>query len=185
MLLIFGLGNPGAEYESTRHNIGFMVVDRLAEKRKCKLSDFRFQSYIGETIIRGRPVLLAKPQTFMNCTGPAIRKICNAHGIEPADAMVICDDFNLPLGKLRFRRSGSDGGHNGLASVIEELKTNQFPRLRFGIGDFGRRKPMDFVLTDFTSAEEEEVEQAIEQAVQALNVWIATGIDNTMNRFNS
>lgn len=185
MQIVFGLGNPGAEYEKTRHNIGFRVVQHLAGIHRTQISIFRFQSLIGKVRIREQPVLLAMPQTYMNSCGPALRRLLEEYGETPASALIVCDDFHLPLGQIRIRRRGSSGGHRGLMSIGSALATESFPRLRVGIGPLGKEDTQEFVLEAFPAREKKEVETAVESAVQAVEVWIEAGIETAMNRFNT
>jgi PTH1 family peptidyl-tRNA hydrolase len=182
---ILGLGNPGSGYAATRHNLGFMVLDRLCRRRRLKFGRVRGRSLRAEGKISGRKLVLAKPTTYMNLSGLAAEEIIRTYNLEPQNLLVVCDDLNLPLGRLRLRLRGSDGGHKGLASVISSLATDGFPRLRLGIG---RENPeidqVRFVLEPFDADEKEAVEEILDQAVACLKVFIESGPEEAMNRFN-
>ena len=185
MQVALGLGNPGVRYASTRHNIGFMVVDHLAAR--CGV-DWQHRADVQGQVVRvvlgGREVLLAKPQTYMNRSGRTAAALCAQWEVPPEDVLVIFDDFLLDFGRLRFRRGGSDGGHNGLASVLEALNTEAIPRLRLGIGiPPAGADIIDYVLDPFSPAD--EVEDLIERGNEALEVYYAEGIEAAMNKFNS
>ena len=184
MKIIFGLGNPGEEYQRTRHNVGFMAIQRLAEPSGCCVSNFRFRSLTGEAIIQGHPAVLALPQTFMNRCGPALRDLLDEFSETPENSIVVCDDFNLPLGRIRVRSGGSSGGHRGLDSVAESLGTDEFPRLKIGIGHYGERDPVDFVLGEFTAEETGRLRPTLDTVVQAIETWAASGVEEAMNLFN-
>lgn len=184
--LIVGLGNPGAEYEATRHNVGFVVVDALAEKARVTLAyDGRADALMGEGRVRGRPLVLAKPQTYMNRSGSSVKHLLRRYGLQPADLLVLVDDINLPLGKLRLRERGSSGGHNGVDDIIDALGTDDFPRLRLGIGStFDRGGQVDFVLSPFEPDERPVIETSIQRARDAAIAYVTDGIVTAMNRFN-
>jgi PTH1 family peptidyl-tRNA hydrolase len=182
--LVIGLGNPGGKYEGTRHNVGFDVVDRLAEGPRRQPFARKFDGLLAESEIDFRQVLLLKPQTFMNLSGRSVRQVSQFYKIDPTDMLVICDDLALPLGKLRIRTGGSDGGQKGLRDITAQLGTDQIPRLRVGIGERGPIEAVDFVLTRFRPAERPVIEDAIIQSTQAVAVWITQGIEAAMNRFN-
>ena len=184
MQIALGLGNPGVRYASTRHNIGFMVVDHLAAR--CGV-DWQHQADVQGQVVRvvlgGQEVLLAKPQTYMNRSGRTAAALCAQWEVLPEDVLVIFDDFLLDFGRLRLRRGGSDGGHNGLASVLEALNTEAVPRLRLGIGiPSAGAGVIDYVLEPFSPAD--EVGNLIERGNAALEVYYAEGIEAAMNRFN-
>ena len=185
MKLIVGLGNPGAKYRGTRHNIGFEVVDEIARRR-----DLVFESSPAEAMMareRGpdAELMLAKPLTFMNLSGFAVGALVRYFRIDFGDLLVVTDDINLTLGRLRARRGGSDGGHNGLRSVIELLGTDQIPRLRVGVdrGD-ARRDLADHVLAVFDESEQETIRTAITDAGDAAEMFVAGGIEAVMNQYN-
>jgi PTH1 family peptidyl-tRNA hydrolase len=181
--LVVGLGNPGKEYVGTRHNIGFDVVDRLAAKWDCSLRNrSKFAAEVGEA----GGVTLVKPQTFMNRSGAAVARLVNWLKLTPADVLVVVDDADLPLGQLRLRPSGGSGGHNGLRSIIEALGSEEFARLRVGIG---RRAPVgvditNHVLGRFDASEREAARAATETAVEAVECCRKEGLTAAMNRFN-
>ena len=183
--LIIGLGNPGKEYDGTRHNIGFAVVDALARRHGIAVTKRDFQALIGDGRIGDARVFLMKPQTFMNLSGQSAAAFLRMKPLEHADIMVVTDDISLPLGRLRLRAEGSAGGHNGLKSLIAHLHGQSFPRLRFGVG--APRDPsvqIDFVLGRFGRGEQAEVEDGIERSIAALEMWLTDGIQPAMNQFN-
>ncbi len=184
MLAVLGLGNPDEEYRHTRHNLGYRVVEAVAEAAGVQFGRRRFESLVTEAQLGSEKVLLCKPQTYMNASGRAARAVRDFFNLEPAAMLVVCDDFNLELGRLRVRRGGSSGGHNGLESVAVELGTPEFPRLRLGIGA-ARGSTVDYVLSRFRPAEEELVTGAAARAADAVRCWAAEGIDACMNRFNT
>jgi PTH1 family peptidyl-tRNA hydrolase len=184
--LIVGLGNPGPEYAAHRHNIGFWVVDALA--RSHGLSFARRQdvrAHVAAGQIGDRAVLLAKPQTFMNLSGRAVMRLSATHAIPPEYILVVYDDLDLPLGRLRLRPAGSSGGHKGMRSIIDCLGTESFPRLRIGIDrPPGRMDPADYVLHPFDAQQQPYMAGVIEQAVAAIECWLTDGIVTAMDRFN-
>jgi PTH1 family peptidyl-tRNA hydrolase len=182
--LVVGLGNPGSKYEGTRHNIGFEVVDRLAAGGTGARFTRKFEGLLAETEIDFRRVLLLKPETFMNLSGRAVAQAVRFYKLEPADLLVVCDDLSLPLGKLRIRPGGSDGGQKGLRDIIAQIGTEGFARLRIGIGDRGPIDAPDFVLSRFRSAERPIIGDALILATQAVAVWVTQGVAAAMNRFN-
>jgi PTH1 family peptidyl-tRNA hydrolase len=185
MKLIVGLGNPGKKYEQTRHNVGFAVVDRLAARFGDGVAKDKFAGRMMEATIAGERSLLLWPETLMNLSGESVGPAYEFYKLELADVLVVCDDFNLPLGKLRFRREGSAGGQKGLADIIRRLGTEEFGRLRLGIGPVPEQwDAADFVLGRFDSAERDEIDQAVERAIEGVGCWAAEGIAVSMNRFN-
>ena len=182
--LVVGLGNPGSKYESTRHNIGFEVVERLARGGAGASFSRKFEGLLAETEIDFRRVLLLKPETFMNLSGRSVRQALQFYKIELPDLFVICDDLSLPLGKLRIRGGGSDGGQKGLRDIAAQLGSSDFARLRIGIGDRGPIDASDFVLSRFRPAERPIIDDALITATQAVAVWATQGLDVAMNRFN-
>ncbi len=185
--MIVGLGNVGREFEGTRHNVGFMVADEVASKFKKKFLPGKGEYYVSEMRHAGEAVVLLKPTTFMNNSGVAVKDAAEKFGIELKDLLVICDDFNISLGKLRLRKNGSDGGHNGIYSIIYHLNDDGFPRLRCGIGTeevTPGRDMADFVLSKFEAEEIPEVEKMVKSAADAVFVFINEGIETAMNRFN-
>ena len=182
--IIIGLGNPGSEYDGTRHNIGFEVVDQMAEKMKESFKT-KGQSQIVWGKWRGRPLGLAKPQTFMNRSGLAVEELVRKNSLDPQDILVIVDDIHLPPGKVRIRQRGGTGGHNGLEDIADWLDSNEFPRIRIGIGsDFGRGQQADYVLSRFTEEERTLMDGIVDHARNAAFSFVIDGITLTMNRFN-
>lgn len=185
MKLIVGLGNPGKKYEGTRHNVGFEVLARLARECGAEPPRKKFDAQVCECPLAGEKSLLVAPQTFMNRSGGSVRQVLDFYQVSPADVLVVCDEFQLPLGLLRMRAAGTDGGHNGLADVIRSLGTNEFPRLRIGIGPVPDRwDPADFVLGKFTAAEREIIDVEIARASDAVRLWAGEGVAPAMNRYN-
>src|SRR3954451_10731427 len=182
--LVVGLGNPGSKYEGTRHNIGFEVIDRLAEGGAGARFTRRFDALVAEAEIDFRRVLLLKPETFMNLSGRSVGQAVRFFKLPLADLLVVCDDLSLPLGKLRIRGGGADGGQKGLRDIIAHLGTDVFARLRIGIGDRGQLDAADFVLSRFRSAERPVADDALILATQAVAVWTTQGLAAAMNRFN-
>lgn len=184
--IIAGLGNPGREYENTRHNAGFMAVDRLAEKHGAKISRIKFKGTVGDCQIEGRRVLLLKPGTFMNLSGQSLREAMAFYKIPPERTLVVFDDINLPPGRLRVRRKGSDGGHNGMKNIIYLSGSDQFPRIKLGVG----QKPnpeynlADWVLSRFTQADLKELDAALDNACAAAGLILRGEIDKAMNLYN-
>lgn len=182
--LIAGLGNIGAEYAGTRHNIGFDVLDELAKRMEVSWSTDRL-AYVAAGSMRGRNVWLIKPTTYMNLSGKAIQYWLKQTGVPQENLLVITDDLSLDLGRLRTRLKGSDGGHNGLKSIQESLGSQAYPRMRFGIGnDFSKGKQVDFVLGKWKDAEMPDVQAAIEKAVAAASCFVLRGVEAVMNEFN-
>ena len=182
--LVVGLGNPGSKYEATRHNIGFDLVDRLASGGSGARFSKKFEGLLAESEIDFRRILLLKPETFMNLSGRSVVPALRFYKLEPADLLVVCDDLNLPLGKIRIRKGGSDGGQKGLRDITAQLGTEDYARLRVGIGERGSIDAADFVLSRFKLAERPIIDDALIIASQAVAVWVAQGIDPAMNRFN-
>jgi PTH1 family peptidyl-tRNA hydrolase len=185
MKIILGIGNPGARYAETRHNVGYMVLDRLAAAHGLKGWKKRFHSLAVEGTIRGERVLLLKPETYVNESGRALRAAVDWCRVQPEDVMVALDDLNLDLGRLRVRPEGRGGGHNGLESIISHMGTSGVPRLRIGIGGAGPGEAVDRVLSRFSAAERPMVDEAVQRAVDALCVWIEAGIGRCQNEFNA
>lgn len=186
MKLIVGLGNPGSKYAETRHNVGFHVVAELARRFSTAAPKARFQGEVAEARIEGQPCLLLCPQTYMNQSGRSVLEARDFYKIEHRDLLVICDDFSLPLGKLRIRSQGSSGGQKGLDDVIRRLSADDIPRLRIGIGPVKEGwDPADFVLGRFTKDDLPVINQAILRAADAVVVWVRNGIQETMNQFNA
>jgi len=187
---VVGLGNPGDRYSGTRHNVGFDVVEAFAKRAAggpARIDRLDCRALTGRVRVAGRPVLVARPQTFMNDSGASVKGLTSKYGVPPERLVVVSDEAALPLGQLRLGRSGSAGGHQGLQSVIDGLGTEGFPRLRLGVrGDNFRPDEdlADFVLERFSKAERPAVDEAIERASEALSVFVEDGLDAAMNRFN-
>ena len=184
--LVVGLGNPGPKYEWTRHNVGFLVVDELAERASIPVQKLKYKALTNTTVIGGQSVLLMKPTTYMNLSGESVGQAARFYKIPPERVLVISDDVALPQGKLRIRRSGSAGGHNGLKNIIAHLGTDQFPRLKVGVG--GKPYPdsdmADWVLGKFTGQDKAAMEQAIAKATASAACLLEHGIDQAMAKFN-
>ena len=189
MFLIVGLGNPGLQYAKTRHNVGWFVLDELARRHSIELSKRNADTKIGDGFVLNTKIALVKPQTFMNLSGRPVAALKNWYRLENSQILILTDDLNLPLGKLRLRAGGSDGGHNGLKSVTQSLGTNQFPRLRFGVGqppeiERAQSGTAGFVLRPFEQNEWPDVESATLRAADAVEFWIQNGLEKTMAQFN-
>jgi PTH1 family peptidyl-tRNA hydrolase len=183
--LIVGLGNPGSEYADTRHNVGFKVVEELARRHNSSLrSASRWGAKTGKVLGVGAGFVVAQPTTFMNLSGHAVQALAAFHKVLPEDVLVVVDDADLPLGKLRIRTRGSAGGHNGLKSIIQELGTNEFPRLRIGVG----RQPGELrkhVLGRFGETERQQIAEAVKRAADAAEMFVTDGVLRAMNTFNA
>lgn len=184
--LIVGLGNPGKKYDMTRHNLGFVVVKRLAQQYHLKIKPSSLcKGNLAEGEILGKPCCLLFPLTYMNNSGIAVKSIVEKKEVAFQDILVVCDDFNLDFGQLRIRRDGSDGGHNGLSSVIYHLNSSDFVRLRVGIGVLkGSKDPVDFVLEEFTKKEGEQLSPSIQEAVDCCLAWLTQDMEKVMCQFN-
>lgn len=184
--MVVGLGNPGRDYEFTRHNAGFLTLDHIAVEENTDIKKLKYKALIGDTVISGHRCLLVKPQTFMNNSGEAVREISQFYKIPPEKIIVIFDDISLPCGKLRIRRKGTDGGHNGIKSIIYHLNSDNFPRIKVGVG----AKPhpdynlADWVLSTFKKDEMEELKKAIAKATEVLPYMLDGEIDKAMNKAN-
>lgn len=185
MLVIVGLGNPGKKYEYTKHNIGFLTIDQIAEAWDIKVNRIKHKALIGEGFYQGKKVMLVKPQTYMNLSGESVREIVQYYQIEDEDLMVVYDDADIEFGNLRIRKKGSAGTHNGMKSIIYQLQFDDFPRLRIGIGRAKDGGMINFVLGGFKKEEKQQVEMAINTAVKAIEAWIEKGIDYAMNEYNT
>lgn len=185
--MIVGLGNPGRQYETTRHNAGFICIDLLAEKYGIKITKLKFKSLMGDGRINGRRCLFLKPQTFMNLSGEAVRDAADFYKIPPEKIIVIFDDISLEPGKLRIRRKGSDGGHNGMKNIIYHIKSDNIPRIKVGVG--AKPNPeydlADWVLSHFTSSEAKLIKEAADKAVGAVEYMVEDKIDKAMSEYNS
>lgn len=186
MFVIAGLGNPTAKYAHSRHNVGFDTIDILAEKYQIKMGKSLFRAQIGRGMIAGEKVILVKPQTFMNLSGTAIRPIIRFYKADPAkNLIVIYDDADLDVGKLRVRAKGSAGSHNGMKNIVEQLQTTEFARVRVGIGKRPEQTDMvDYVLSAFPPEERKEVEHTMEKAAAAVVTILEKGCDAAMNQYN-
>jgi len=184
MLAVMGLGNPGEEYVATRHNVGFRVLDAVAGGAGGEFRRRKFESLVAEVRLGNEKVLLCKPQTFMNRSGRAARSVLDFYKLDLPEMLVVCDDYNLDLGRLRVRRGGSSGGHNGLESVCDQLGSTEFPRLRVGIGA-ARGDSVNYVLGRFGKEAEEVICAAVRRAAGAVRCWAVEGIDSCMNGFNA
>jgi PTH1 family peptidyl-tRNA hydrolase len=183
--LIVGLGNPGREYEQTRHNAGFLVVDRLSQETGIKLNKTGHFSLWGAGKIWSEQVVLQKPQTYMTLSGNAVGSIARWYKLKPEDFLIIYDDLDLPLGQIRIKEQGGAGGHRGLSSIINQFGTKEIPRLRIGIGrPQDRMEVVDYVLTKFTRSEQDELDQVLIRAVTAVKTLVEDGINVAMNRYN-
>lgn len=185
MRVVVGLGNPGRQYHGTRHNVGFAVVDALAASPSAGPFQSRFSAQIAEVFEGEQKVLLVKPETFMNLSGRCVRQVMDFYQLPVADLFVVCDDVNLPLGKLRVRSKGTHGGHNGLRDIQNHLGTTEYARLRIGVGAAGEGELVDHVLGKFRPSERPLIEDALSLAVQACAVWIQQGVEVCMNRYNA
>ena len=185
MYVIVGLGNPGKKYENTRHNLGFITIDRLAEENDIKVSKLKFKALTGEGRIGSERVLLVKPQTYMNLSGESVREIMNFYKLEPENLIVIYDDFDIDVGTIRIRKFGSAGTHNGMKSIIFQIQSDRFPRIRIGTGSDHMGNLADFVTGGFTKGEVPLLEEAVTNAVKACETIISDGTDKAMNLYNS
>jgi PTH1 family peptidyl-tRNA hydrolase len=186
MYLIAGLGNPSRTYEGTRHNIGFTMIDAIGNKFGIDVTTKKHKALVGRGMIEGMRVILAKPQTYMNLSGESIREITDFYKIEPENIIIIYDDISLDVGQLRIRKKGSAGGHNGVKNIIAHLGTQEFPRIKVGIGN----KPegwdlADYVLSKYTKAEQEALEEASEGVIGAVKLMLMDDIEAAMNKYNA
>ena len=180
--MIVGLGNPGRRYAHTRHNVGFDVLDILAKRRKTRILGRQCRALVGKFESHGEQILLAKPQTFMNDSGDAVGQLVRRHKLEPDAVLVVCDDLDLPLGKIRIRLQGSSGGHKGMNSIVKHLHSTGFPRMRIGIGRSG--DAIDHVLSRFNRKERKIIDPTLVQAADALDMILEEGIEAAMNFYN-
>ena len=184
--LVVGLGNPGEQYENTRHNAGFRVIDELADRGDFPVQRLKFRALTNTAVIGGQGVLVMKPVTYMNLSGEAVGEAARFYKLPPDHVLVISDDVDLPLGKLRIRKGGSAGGHNGLKSIIQHLGTDQFPRLKVGVG--GKPHPdydmADWVLGKLQGDDKKAMDEAAHRAAQAVECLLAQGLDKAMNQYN-
>lgn len=184
--LIVGLGNPGKQYANTRHNAGWLVLDELAKRSCASGTRNRLQSEILEERYRGYRLVMAKPQTFMNESGRSVAQLLNWYKVKPTEMLVIVDDLDIPLGRLRLRADGSAGGHNGMKSIIRDIGTDAFPRLRVGIGrpNHPSAQAIGHVLGSFSTDEKQQAEQVFTAAADAAEMWLSDGLITTMNTIN-
>jgi len=182
--LIVGLGNPGPEYVSNRHNVGFQVLDRFAERHRLHFDRIEFQGLLARGSLESQAVVLVKPMSFMNRSGQVVKPMISRYRVELERLLVIYDDLDLPLGKIRVRAQGGSGGHRGMKSIIQSLGTGDFPRLRIGIGRPSGLAPEDYVLRDFSLDESITMELAYEAAVSAVECFVREGIAAAMNQYN-
>ncbi|MGN1160126.1 MAG: aminoacyl-tRNA hydrolase [Lachnospiraceae bacterium] len=186
MYVIVGLGNPGREYENTRHNIGFRVIDAVAERYGIDVTEKKHKALIGKGAIEGQKVLLVKPQTYMNLSGESVRAVIDYYKVDEKDELiVIFDDISLDVGKLRIRKKGSAGGHNGIKSIIAHLGHDSFQRIKMGVGDKPKGYDLaDYVLGHFSAEDNRLMEESIGRAVEAVTVMLQDGPDKAMNLYN-
>jgi len=185
VFVIVGLGNPGKEYEETRHNTGFMVLDALAEKYNIDVKKVKCKALLGQGDINGEKVILVKPQTFMNLSGQAVAEVLNFYKVDKENFVVICDDIDLPVGKLRVKERGSAGTHNGVKSIVSSLGTTEFKRVKVGVGKQRQGEDLvNHVLGRFSKEDRVVLDEAIEKAVGAVETVIAKGVAAAMNEFN-
>jgi len=184
--LIVGLGNPGREYYKTRHNVGFLVIDQLAQELDISLQIGPGDYLLGQGFFFDHRVFLSKPLTYMNRSGQAVGQLLRKCEVALGNLLVVLDDFNLPTGTLRIRQRGSDGGHKGLASIIKSLGTEDFPRLRIGIGNYRDQgiDPVTYVLSEFSTSEWEIIQRTVQEACQAIRCYMEQGIDQAMSLYN-
>ena len=184
--LIVGLGNPGDKYEGTRHNVGFLVADELGERGNFPIQKLKYHALTNTAVIGGQGALVMKPVTYMNLSGEAVGEAARFYKLAPDHVLVISDDADLPLGKLRIRKSGSAGGHNGLKNIIQHLGSDQFPRLRVGVG--GKPHPdydmADWVLSRLTGEDRKVMDEAVKRAAEAVEAILRDGPDRAMNKYN-
>jgi len=184
--LIIGLGNPGKEYEGTRHNAGFDLIDLLAKTYQIEVKKSAGKALIGEGTVFETRVYLMKPQTYMNLSGEALAAFIRQKPLAPSDILLATDDIHLPIGRIRIRLSGSDGGHNGLKSIAAHLKTRDYPRIRIGVGEPGDPgHQIDYVLGRFSRAEQKQMSEVLERAAAAVDTWLKEGGEAAMNKFNA
>lgn len=185
MYIIAGLGNPGKQYEGSRHNVGFMTLDRLAEKYQIDIKEKVHKALIGKGVIEGQRVILVKPQTYMNLSGESIRSVMDYYKVEPSEFIVIYDDISLEPGNLRIRKKGSAGGHNGIKNIIAHLGTQEFARVRIGVGEKPAQMDLaDYVLGHFSKEEQVLMQQAFGDGAAAVVSMMTEGVDAAMNHFN-
>ena len=186
MYIIAGLVNPGGKYDNTRHNAGFRVMDILADRMGILVEEKKHMALCGRGVLEGQKVILLKPQTFMNLSGESIRAAADFYKVEPENVLVVYDDISLEPGQLRIRAKGSAGGHNGMKNIIAHLGTQEFPRVKVGIGEKPKGMDLaDYVLSCFSKGEQELMDQAFKEAARAVAVILGQGIESAMNEFNA
>ena len=185
MKIIVGLGNPGAKYEFTRHNAGFLMVDFYANENNFTIKKLKNKALIGEANVKGEKVLFVKPQTYMNLSGDSVREIAAYYNVSMEDVLVIYDDISLPLGKLRIRKKGSAGGHNGIKDIILKTNTDVFPRIKIGVSQNGDRDLKDYVLGSFSKKELTVLREVAQVVTKAIETFVSSGADECMNLYNS
>jgi peptidyl-tRNA hydrolase, PTH1 family len=183
--LIVGLGNPGGEYAHTRHNVGFVVIDELARKHRIKMGKAKHRALTGVGRISGVQVVLAKPLTYMNLSGQAVAPLARAYGLKPERVLVVVDDMNLDLGRVRLKPKGSSGGQNGLKSIIATLHTEEFPRIRIGIGSVAKGGATGHVLSHFSPQERSAIDEAIDRAVEGCEAVATEGLERALSLVNT
>lgn len=186
MFIIVGLGNPETKYEGTRHNVGFDVIDAIADKYNIAVETKKHRAYVGIGVIEGQKVILAKPQTYMNLSGESVRSIVDFYKADPeTEVLIIYDDVSLDVGQLRIRKKGSAGGHNGIKSIIAHLGTSNFPRIKVGVGEKPKGYDLaDYVLGKFSKAEQEMMGEGYQNAVAATALIVQDEIEQAMNEYN-
>ena len=184
MKMIIGLGNPGKEYAQTKHNVGFMVVDAIADELNVSVEKRQCQAFTQMAAWDGEKILLVKPQTYMNLSGQSVMELLNYYKDKIDDLLVIHDDLDLPPGQLRFKQGGGAGGHNGIKNIIAHLNSNDFDRLKIGIGR-GKNETKDYVLTPFAGTDKKLIDEAVATSVDAVKIWLKQGIAPAMNQYNS
>lgn len=184
MYIIVGLGNPGKKYENTRHNMGFLTVDLLAENHDIKINKIKFKALVGEGKIAGQKVVLVKPQTYMNLSGESVRQVVDFYKIDSQNLIVIYDDIDIPTGSVRVRKKGSSGTHNGMRNILYQIQTEDFPRIRVGIGSGKKENLINYVTGSFTKEEKTLLEDAVTSAAAAASCIVEKGIEKAMNEYN-
>lgn len=183
MKMIVGLGNPGKEYEKTKHNVGFMVIDAIADRLGVTVEKKQCQALTQAAVWEGQKILLVKPQTYMNLSGQAVMELLNFYKDQIDDFVIVHDDLDLPTGQLRFKQNGSAGGHNGIKNIIAHVNSTEFDRLKIGIGR-GKNDTKDYVLSGFSGDDKKLIDEAVHNAEEALYIWLKQGIGPAMNQIN-
>lgn len=185
MYIVVGLGNPGKNYEYTRHNVGFLAIDKLAEKFNVSVKKIKFKGLYEEIRIKNEKVILLKPQTYMNNSGESVRELMNFYKVEPENVIVIVDDIDIAPFTLKIKKSGSAGTHNGLKSIIYQIQSDKFPRVKIGVGNNEHKIDLaDYVLGGFSKSDGPKIEEAIEKAADSVVEIIENGVESAMNKFN-